>query len=76
MGERITDQMQQDLATCKYLGCDNVNDDLSKFTRGSAAGIGEDVLHLQDATVRTSNTQMLPSDVDAEDITARFAKKY
>ena len=70
----MTEQQQRDLAGIANKGFDNVNADLDDFSRGATAPIGEDVLHLEDATVRTSNTKMIPITEDAEAVTARLSR--
>lgn len=70
----MTDQMKQDLASITNQGFDNVPSPGDE-SRGSAAGIGEDVMKLVNATVNTSNTQRINVTEDAEAVTARMSKK-
>jgi len=57
----MTEQMRKDLASVQNLGFENVKGNLSQFSRGSAAGALEDVLELDDAAVRTSDTRKIRS---------------
>lgn len=70
----MTEQQERDLAGIKNLGFDNVQGDLSHISRGSAAGISEDRIYLDDETVRTSNTQIIEVTEDAEGVTRRLSR--
>lgn len=70
----MTDQMKADLASITNQGFDNVPSPGDE-SRGSAAGIGEDVMKLVNATVNTSNTERINVTEDAEAVTARMSKK-
>lgn len=70
----LTDQMQRDLASCTNLGFDNVPSPGDESRGGAATPINEDVLRLVNATVKTSNTQIIPITEDASDVTARLSR--
>lgn len=69
----MTEQMRQDLASVTNQGFDNVPSPGDE-SRGSGAPISEDILRLQNATVNTSNTRIIPITEDASDITARLSR--
>jgi hypothetical protein len=71
----MTEQQARDLAEIQNQGFENVKGDLTRFGRGAAAPINEDVLHLEDATVRTSNTQIVDVTEDAEAVTRRVSRQ-
>jgi len=70
----LTEQMQKDLASITNQGFDNVPSPGDE-SRGSAAGIMEDVMRLVNVTVKTSNTQRIDVTEDAEAVTARLSRK-